>query len=56
LFGLQKTEQLYDTNIDYIVKIYIGNAFENNKVNSINNIWFPHDNQDEDLNCIFEKY
>lgn len=64
------TEQLNDTNIinnlqiindliqykniDEIVKTYIGNAFENNKVNSLNNIWFPHDN--EEKICVFEKY
>ena len=63
-------EQLYDTNIIYniqiinelrisanideIVKKYIGNAFDNNKINSVNNIWFPHDN--ENIIEIFEKY
>jgi len=66
-------EQVYDTNIIYniqiitelkssdnvddIVKKYIGNAFDdekNNSVNSINNIWFPHDT--ENITDIFEKY
>ncbi len=42
-------------NIDDIVKKYIGNAFDtNNKINSINNIWFPHDN--ENITDIFKKY
>jgi hypothetical protein len=64
------TEQLYDTNIIYnikiiselkssgniddIVKKYIGDAFDNNKINSINNIMFPHDI--ENITDIFEKY
>jgi len=54
-------DQLYDTNIIYNIQIiiqlisqnnindivtkYIGNAFDNNKTNSINNIWFPHDTE-----------
>jgi len=42
-------------NIDDIVKKYIGNAFDNDKkMNSINNIWFPHDS--ENINDNFEKY
>jgi hypothetical protein len=41
-------------NIDDIVKSYIGNAFDNGKLNSFNNIWFPHD--DQNVNHIFEKY
>jgi hypothetical protein len=65
-----KIEQVYDTNIIYniqiinelkssdnvddIVKKYIGNAFDNEKTNSINNIWFPHDT--ENITDIFEKY
>lgn len=65
-----KVDQLYDTNIIYniqiinelklsenvddIIKKYIGNAFDNEKTNSINNIWFPHDN--ENISDIFEKY
>ena len=57
-------EQLYDTNISElkssnnvydIVKKYIGDAFDNDKkINSINNIWFPHDS--ENITEIFEKY
>jgi len=65
-----KKEQLYDTNIMYniqlltelnssnniddIVKKYIGDAFDNEKTNSITNIWFPHDT--ESITDIFEKY
>jgi hypothetical protein len=40
--------------VDDIVKKYIGNAFYNKKINSINNILFPHDN--ENVTDIFEKY
>ena len=63
-------EELYETNIIHnvniirdldfepiqnIVKKYIGDAFENNnKVNSTNNMWFPHDH--ENITDIFEKY
>lgn len=63
-------EQLYDTNIMHniqiidelatsdnvntIVRKYIGNAFTNNNINSVNNIWFPHDT--ERIPDIFEKY
>lgn len=43
------------TNVDDIVKKYIGDAFDNEKkINSNNNIWFPHDT--EDTTNIFEKY
>ena len=65
-----KKEQLYDTNIMYniqlltelnssnniydIVKKYIKDAFDNEKTNSITNIWFPHDT--ESITDIFEKY
>ena len=45
-------------NVDNIVQKYIGDAFDNNKTNnktnSINNIWFPHDT--ENITDIFEKY
>ena len=42
-------------NVDDIVKKYIGDAFYSpKKINSINNIWFPHDT--EDITEIFEKY
>lgn len=42
-------------NVDDIVNKYIGDAFHNNnKINSINNIWFPHDG--ENIPDIFEKY
>jgi len=62
--------QVYDTNIIYniqiitelklsenvcdIVKKYIGNAFDNENINSTNNIWFPHDT--ENITYVFEKY
>ena len=64
-------DQLYDTNIIYNIEIihelkscdnidtivhkYIGNAFENDKTNTINNINFPHDNE-INITDIFEKY
>jgi hypothetical protein len=67
---ITKVDQLYDTNIMYnislihelsitddiddIVKKYIGDAFENNKTNSLTNIWFPHDT--ENIDVIYEKY
>lgn len=67
---ITKVDQLYDTNIIYnlslinklnitddvddIVKKYIGNAFENNKTNTLTDIWFPHDT--ENIDVIFEKY
>ena len=42
-------------DIDDIVKKYIGDAFDTDKkINSINNIWFPHDS--ENITNIFEKY
>ena len=41
-------------NVDEIVKKYIGDAFENNKTNSITNNWFPHDT--ENLDIVYEKY
>jgi hypothetical protein len=64
------SDQLYNTNIMYniyllnelnstdnvenIVKKYIGNAFENNNINSSNNILFPHESKNIKSN--FEKY
>jgi hypothetical protein len=42
-------------NIDDIIKKYIGNAFNNDKkINSTNNIWFPHESNNITDN--FEKY
>lgn len=41
-------------NVDNVVKKYIGNAFDNEKTNNINNIWFPHDT--ENITDTFEKY
>ena len=62
-----KIDQVYDTNIIYnlnlidklildddinkIINIYIGDAFTNNKINILNNIWFPHDDENN-----IEKY
>jgi hypothetical protein len=67
---ITKVDHLYDTNIisnisiinelsitdnvDEIVKKYIGDAFENNKTNSLTNNWFPHDT--ENLDIVYEKY
>lgn len=50
------TELKSSDNVDDIVKKYIGNAFDNDneKTNSINSIWFPHDNGN--ITDIFEKY
>jgi hypothetical protein len=49
------TELNLSDNVDDIVKKYIGDAFDNDKkINSINNIWFPHDNENTTDN--FEKY
>ena len=42
-------------NVDDIIKTYIGDAFDNDKkINSINNIWFPHDSTNKTET--FEKY
>jgi hypothetical protein len=41
-------------NIDEIVKKYIGDAFENNKTDSLTNNWFPHDT--ESIDIVYEKY
>ncbi len=55
-YNIQLIRELYSTeDIDSIVEKYIGNAFNHdNHINSNNNIWFPHDN--EDISCIFNKY
>ena len=55
IYNIQLITELKSTdNVFYIVKKYIGNAFDNEKINSINNIWFPHDT--EPIPDIFEKY
>lgn len=42
-------------DVDEIVKKYIGDAFnDKNKINTCNNIWFPHDT--ESYIDVFEKY
>jgi hypothetical protein len=47
-------------NIDEIIENYIGDAFTNNKINSKNQLWFPHDEINEKENItvhdIFQKY
>jgi hypothetical protein len=54
VYNVEIISELKSTdNIDNIVTKYIGNAFDNEKINS-NNMWFPHD--DENINDIFEKY
>ena len=56
IYNIKIISQLKSSdNIDDIVKEYIGDAFDNDKkINSINNIWFPHDNENTTDN--FEKY
>ena len=55
IYNVQIMNELNLTdNVDDIVQKYIGNAFENDKKNSMNNISFPHDN--ENVTDIFEKY
>ena len=56
IYNIKIISQLKSSdNIDDIVKEYIGDAFDNDKkINSINNIWFPHDNENTTYN--FEKY
>ena len=56
IYNMQLISELkLSDNIDDIVKKYIGDAFDNeNKTNSVNNIWFPHDT--ENITDIFEKY
>lgn len=45
----------YAKVIDDIIKTYIGDALDNDKkINSINNIWFPHDSTNKTET--FEKY
>jgi hypothetical protein len=56
IYNIELIRELNLTNdVDSIVKKYIGDAFDNNKkINSVNNIWFPHDT--ENTSDIFEKY
>lgn len=55
IYNIQLINELNSTdNVNDIVDKYIGNAFNNEKTNSNNNIWFPHDN--ENITDIFEKY
>ena len=58
IYNIQLINELYTLdnidNVDNIVNKYIGDAFLNNKLNSITNIWFPHDS-DNIINN-FEKY
>jgi hypothetical protein len=53
MYNLELLNQLKTSDVNDIVKNFIGNAFENNdKINNSTNIWFPHD----DLHDSFEKY
>ena len=55
IYNVQIINELTSSdNVDDIVKKYIGDAFENTNINSINNITFPHDT--ENVADIFEKY
>jgi len=55
LYNTEIIEELKSSdNVDNIVEKYIGNAFNNQRLNSVNNIWFPHDT--ENTTDIFEKY
>lgn len=55
IYNIQLISELTSTdNVNDIVHKYIGNAFENEKINSNNNILFPHDT--EHITDIFEKY
>jgi hypothetical protein len=55
IYNMSLIDELHlSDNVDDIVKKYIGNAFENRKTNTKNNIWFAHD--DGDISEIFEKY
>ena len=56
---INELNELNELNLEKLVKKYIGNAFDNNKkINTNNNIWFPHDFLDysENITNIFEKY
>jgi hypothetical protein len=56
IYNVKLINELKSTdNVDNVVKNYIGDAFNNDKkINSINNIWFPHDS--ENITDNFEKY
>jgi hypothetical protein len=47
MYNVSLVNEIYFTeNIDNIVEKYIGNLFENeNKINSLNNLWFPHETE-----------
>jgi hypothetical protein len=58
MYNIELLNELSQTNdIDKIVKKFIGNAFQlykKSRINTLNNIRFPHDN--EDPIQVFEKY
>lgn len=56
IYNIQLIKELIlEDNVDNIVQQYIGDAFDNNeKMNSNNQIWFPHDSGN--LTEIAEKY
>ena len=48
-------DELYTSdNVEEIVRRYLGNAYDNDKVNPETNIWFAHDH--ENINDVIEKY
>ena len=48
---INELNELNELNLEKLVKKYIGNAFDNNKkINTNNNIWFPHDFLDHSKN------
>jgi hypothetical protein len=57
LYNIELIKELKTSvSVDTIVTKYIGNAFDTeNKLNTTNNIWFPHDNE-EHITAIREKY
>jgi len=54
MYNIDIIQNMRIENVSNIVNMYIGNAFDNDKINKNNNIWFPHD--DGNITEIFEKY
>jgi len=55
IYNLQIIHKLNYCNVDDIVKEYIGNAFNNNNLNTDNKMLFPHDHE-PNKNDTIEKY
>ena len=57
IYNIELINELQSSdNVDHIIKKYIGDAFNTDKkMNTTNNIWFPHENTDN-IPAIFEKY